>query len=102
MARRTHRTTGDSRRAMVAANVNMAEDSITGLTWTHRSEHSKNSFPPRVHVSLPDQPSPVGAPELPASGPACERSSLSPQLRLALTFGVLFALKWTLPVVGLP
>jgi hypothetical protein len=40
-------------------------------------------------------------PELPISGPACERSSLSPQLRLGVTFAVLFALKWALPVLGL-
>jgi hypothetical protein len=38
-----------------------------------------------------------------SSGPACERSSLPPWLRFAITFGVLFALKlWLLPSLGLP
>lgn len=33
-------------------------------------------------------------------GPACRRSRLPGWLRLAITFGVLFALKYGLPVVG--
>lgn len=53
-------------------------------------------------VSHPDQPTGVSAAELTVSGPACERSSLSPQLRLGITFVVLFALKWALPAVGVP
>ena len=35
-------------------------------------------------------------------GATCERSRLSPQVRLIITFGVLFALKWLLSVSGLP
>lgn len=53
-------------------------------------------------MSLPDlhshpdglDPSPVGA--------TCERSRFSPLQRLVITFGVLFALKWLLPLAGLP
>lgn len=42
-------------------------------------------------------------PELtPAAGPTCARSSLSPGLRLAIAFGVLFGVKWLLPVFGVP
>jgi hypothetical protein len=41
-------------------------------------------------------------PDVEVSGPVCERSSLSPQLRLAITFVVLFGLKWTLPFLGVP
>ena len=33
-------------------------------------------------------------------GPTCRRSRLPGWLRLAITFGVLFALKYALPVVG--
>jgi uncharacterized membrane protein YphA (DoxX/SURF4 family) len=40
------------------------------------------------------------AAELPA-GPTCARSSLSPGLRLAIAFGVLFGLKWALPLLPL-
>jgi hypothetical protein len=36
------------------------------------------------------------------SGPVCESSRLSPALRLAITFAVLFALKWGLPLLGVP
>ena len=36
------------------------------------------------------------------AGPTCARSSLSPGLRLGITFGVLFALKWLLPMFGVP
>ena len=32
-------------------------------------------------------------------GATCRRSRLSPQLRIGITFVVLFALKWTLPFV---
>jgi hypothetical protein len=51
-------------------------------------------------------PSPVEAPEpvppaLPQTAPTCERSLLPPWLRLVITFGVLFALKWGLPALGL-
>ena len=46
MARRTHRTTGDSRRAMAAAKVDMAEDSITCLACLQLSELTTISFPP--------------------------------------------------------
>lgn len=53
-------------------------------------------------MSFPDQHSPAGVPEIPPDGPACERSRLSPQLRFVITFGVLFALKWSLPVLGVP
>lgn len=35
------------------------------------------------------------------AGPTCARSSLSPGLRLAIAFGVLFGLKWTLPLLPL-
>lgn len=38
---------------------------------------------------------------MPLVGPACARSRLSPGLRLVITFGVLFALKWSLPAIGL-
>jgi hypothetical protein len=38
----------------------------------------------------------------PDNGPTCARSSLSPGLRLGITFGVLFALKWLLPILGVP
>lgn len=34
-------------------------------------------------------------------GPTCEQSALSPVLRLVITLGVLFALKWSLPAFGL-
>ncbi|HEV3048951.1 MAG TPA: hypothetical protein VGX50_01500 [Longimicrobium sp.] len=34
--------------------------------------------------------------------PACRRSTLSPAVRFAIFFGVLFALKLTLPYTGLP
>ncbi len=37
-----------------------------------------------------------------SAGPACERSALPPGLRLAITFGVLFALRWSLPLFGVP
>lgn len=53
-------------------------------------------------MSLPDHPSLARVPDPLVSGPACERSSLSPQLRIGITFGVLFALKWALPALGLP
>jgi hypothetical protein len=33
-------------------------------------------------------------------GPTCERSSLPPAARLAITFAVLFALRWALPRLG--
>ena len=36
----------------------------------------------------------------PSTGPACERSPLPWWLRLAITFGVLFAMKWAMPLVG--
>jgi hypothetical protein len=36
-----------------------------------------------------------------ASGPACRRSTLSPAVRFAIFFGVLFALKLALPYTGL-
>lgn len=36
-----------------------------------------------------------------ASGPACRHSTLSPLLRFAIFFGVLFALKLALPYTGL-
>lgn len=36
---------------------------------------------------------------LPAS--TCTQSRFSPQLRLLITFGILFALKWSLPLTGL-
>jgi hypothetical protein len=49
----------------------------------------------------PHERAPVNLPDAPSAGPTCERSSLSPQLRLVITFGVLFLLKWSLPVVGL-
>ena len=39
--------------------------------------------------------------DLPLVGPTCERSRLSPQVRLGITFGVLFVLKWALPAFGL-
>jgi hypothetical protein len=35
-----------------------------------------------------------------SAGPTCERSALPPWLRLAITFGVLFALRWLLPAWG--
>lgn len=35
-------------------------------------------------------------------GPTCERSLLPPQVRLAITFAVLFALRWALPALGVP
>jgi len=38
----------------------------------------------------------------PAVGPACEASPLPLWSRLAITFAVLFALKWLLPRFGLP
>jgi hypothetical protein len=34
------------------------------------------------------------------SAPACRRSSLSPRVRFAIFFGVLFALKYALPWTG--
>jgi len=34
-------------------------------------------------------------------GPACRRSRLPAWLRLVITFGALFALKYTLPLMGL-
>ena len=37
-----------------------------------------------------------------ADGPTCARSALPPWMRLAITFGVLFALKHALPMVGMP
>jgi len=40
--------------------------------------------------------------DLATAGPTCERSSLSPQARFAIAFSVLFALKWSLPALGLP
>lgn len=36
------------------------------------------------------------------AGPTCAQSSLSPGVRLGIAFGVLFALKWLLPVLGVP
>jgi hypothetical protein len=39
---------------------------------------------------------------IPDSGATCARSSLSPGLRLGITFAVLFALKWLLPLFGVP
>ena len=36
------------------------------------------------------------------AGPTCAQSSLSPGLRLSITFGVLFGLKWALPVLHVP
>jgi len=36
------------------------------------------------------------------TGPTCAQSSLSPGVRLGLTFGVLFGLKWALPVLHVP
>jgi hypothetical protein len=47
-------------------------------------------------------PEPPSSADFQVSGPVCERSSLSPQLRLAITFGVLLALKWSLPFLGVP
>lgn len=47
--------------------------------------------PPAPHVPPPATAAPAGA--------TCQRSRLSPPLRLAITFAVLFALKWTLPFV---
>lgn len=41
------------------------------------------------------------APLLPA-GATCERSSLPPAVRFAITFGVLYGLKRGLPATGLP
>jgi hypothetical protein len=35
------------------------------------------------------------------AGPACRQSRFSPPVRLLITFGVLFALKWALPLLGL-
>ena len=37
---------------------------------------------------------------LPRSAPACRRSTLSPSVRFAIFFGVLFALKLALPYTG--
>lgn len=34
------------------------------------------------------------------AGPTCERSSLPPAVRLAITFAALFALRWALPRLG--
>ena len=51
-------------------------------------------------MTSPDH-APANLPDAPSAGPTCERSSLSPQLRLGITFGVLFLLKWSLPAVGL-
>ncbi len=45
-------------------------------------------------MSLPMQPSFFHP------GPACRRSRLPGWLRLAITFGVLFTLKYTLPLLG--
>ena len=39
--------------------------------------------------------------QLLASGAACRRSTLSPSVRFAIFFGVLFALKLALPYTGL-
>lgn len=39
---------------------------------------------------------------LPRSAPACRRSTLSPSVRFAIFFGVLFALKLALPYTPLP
>ncbi|HEY0996706.1 MAG TPA: hypothetical protein VGD77_12000 [Gemmatimonadaceae bacterium] len=46
-----------------------------------------------------DSSTPPVSPAAAEDGPTCERSRLSPQLRLGITFVVLFALKWTLPFV---
>ena len=35
------------------------------------------------------------------SGPTCERSVLPPWLRIVITLGVLFGLKWLIPALGL-
>jgi hypothetical protein len=35
-----------------------------------------------------------------SAGLACEHSALAPWLRLAITFGVLVALRWLLPLWG--
>jgi hypothetical protein len=40
-------------------------------------------------------------PALAPAGPTCKQSRFSPQVRLVITFGVLFALKWSLPLLGL-
>jgi hypothetical protein len=45
---------------------------------------------------------PLHAPNGPIVGATCERSSRSPLTRLAIAFAILFALKWILPLVGLP
>jgi hypothetical protein len=44
-------------------------------------------------------PSPT---DIEISGPVCESSRLSPVARLAITFGVLLALKYSLPLLGVP
>jgi hypothetical protein len=48
-----------------------------------------------------DVNSPLEVPDVSTGGATCERSNLSPQLRLAIAFGVLFALKWSLPLLGI-
>jgi hypothetical protein len=53
-------------------------------------------------MSLPAEDPNAAAPFPPQSGPTCEQSALSPQLRLAITFAVLFALKYAQPFVGVP
>jgi hypothetical protein len=51
-------------------------------------------------MSSPDPDAPHHASNVAADGPVCVQSSLSPQVRIAITFGVLFALKWLLPLAG--
>jgi len=49
---------------------------------------------------MPDHvPEPMPRP-VTLAGPTCERSSLPPWLRLAITFAVLFGLKRALPGLG--
>jgi hypothetical protein len=45
---------------------------------------------------------PPDARPAPHAGPTCARSSLSPGLRLGIASGVLFAMKWALPILGVP
>ena len=53
-------------------------------------------------MSRPVDASPAVSPAPSYSAPACERSLLPPWLRLAITFAVLFALKWGLAALAWP
>ncbi len=53
-----------------------------------------------THAPRP-APEPDVLPHVPTvAGPTCERSALPPAVRLAITFAVLFALRWALPRLG--